>query len=78
MAATFQQAEAFGTLAHGLGHRAGSDVRRRYASLPPHLQSQLSELQAESNRRRGRRAAILSFDRCEISGRRDNVSTNDP
>jgi 2-oxoisovalerate dehydrogenase E1 component subunit alpha len=45
-AATFQQAEAFGSYASGLGHAPESLFEDVYATMPPHLRSQLSELQA--------------------------------
>jgi 2-oxoisovalerate dehydrogenase E1 component alpha subunit len=45
-AATFQQAEAFGSHTQGLGHAPESLFDDVYAVLPPHLRSQLSELNA--------------------------------
>ena len=45
-AATFQQAEAFGSHANGLGHAPESLFDDVYAALPPHLRSQRSELNA--------------------------------
>jgi 2-oxoisovalerate dehydrogenase E1 component alpha subunit len=47
VAATFQHAEAFGSLAHGLGHSPESLFDDVYASLPPHLRFQVGQLQAE-------------------------------
>jgi 2-oxoisovalerate dehydrogenase E1 component alpha subunit len=45
-AQTFQHAEAFGSLAGGLGHAPESLFDDVYASLPPQLRIQLAELQA--------------------------------
>lgn len=46
VAATFQQAESFGSQAHGLGHPPESIFDDVYAALPPHLRSQLTELKS--------------------------------
>lgn len=45
-AQTFQHAEAFGSHANGLGHSPESLFEDVYVSLPQHLRSQLTELQA--------------------------------
>ena len=47
-AATFQQAEAFGSHANGLGHPPESLFDDVYATMPAHLRSQLSELQVDA------------------------------
>ncbi|HEX5472710.1 MAG TPA: thiamine pyrophosphate-dependent dehydrogenase E1 component subunit alpha, partial [Lacipirellulaceae bacterium] len=44
VAATFQQAESYGTAAHGLGHAAETVFDDVYTSLPNHLQTQRDEL----------------------------------
>lgn len=48
VATTFQHAESFGSLAQGNGHSPQVLFNDVYASLPPHLQTQLHELQAET------------------------------
>jgi 2-oxoisovalerate dehydrogenase E1 component subunit alpha len=59
-AATFQQAEAFGSHAQGLGHPPESLFDDVYSKLLPHLRSQLAELQAMP-REEVEEGAILPF-----------------
>jgi 2-oxoisovalerate dehydrogenase E1 component alpha subunit len=61
-AATFQQAESFGTLASGLGHAAEAIFDDVYASLPAHLQSQRDELCGNAAPQHKDEPAILSFE----------------
>jgi 2-oxoisovalerate dehydrogenase E1 component alpha subunit len=48
VAATFERAEAFGSVAHGLGHPPESLFTDVYAELPAHLREQLNDLQTDS------------------------------
>jgi 2-oxoisovalerate dehydrogenase E1 component alpha subunit len=48
VSATFQHAETFGSLNGGHGHSLESMFDDVYEALPPHLQAQLNELQAET------------------------------
>jgi 2-oxoisovalerate dehydrogenase E1 component alpha subunit len=61
VATAFQQAEAFGTAANGLGHVAAAVFEDVYESLPVHLQSQLEELQADVGTPQPVEPSILSF-----------------
>jgi 2-oxoisovalerate dehydrogenase E1 component alpha subunit len=61
VAITFQQAEAFGTVATGLGHTAENLFEDVYASLPPHLQAQRAELQTNAGGQPKEEPSILSF-----------------
>jgi 2-oxoisovalerate dehydrogenase E1 component alpha subunit len=61
VSASFLQAEAFGTAATGLGHTADSLFEDVFASLPPHLQAQRAELQAEAGLQQKEEPSILSF-----------------
>ena len=51
VAATFQQAESFGTWTKGLGHATEELFEDVYATLPDHLQSQRAELCGERQAR---------------------------
>jgi 2-oxoisovalerate dehydrogenase E1 component alpha subunit len=62
IAATFQQAESFGTWSQGLGHAAESLFEDVYASLPGHLQSQRDELCGNVSAQAKEEPAILSFE----------------
>jgi 2-oxoisovalerate dehydrogenase E1 component alpha subunit len=48
VASTFERAEAFGSVAHGLGYPPEALFGDVYAELPAHLREQLRELQAEA------------------------------
>lgn len=48
-AATFRQAESFGTLSSGLGHSTESLFEDVYATMPTQLREQLRELKAEAS-----------------------------
>src|SRR4051812_29360899 len=61
VAATFQIAESYGTVAEGLGHANESLFEQVYAALPPHLKAQRAELQAGSTAHRQEQPSILSF-----------------
>jgi 2-oxoisovalerate dehydrogenase E1 component alpha subunit len=62
IAATFQQAESFGTWTQGLGHAAEDLFEDVYASLPAHLQSQRDELCGNMPEQRKEEPSILSFE----------------
>src|SRR3954470_9576387 len=62
IAATFQQAESFGTWSQGLGHAAESLFEDVYASLPMHLQNQRDELCGNVPAPAKEEPAILSFE----------------
>lgn len=62
IAATFQQAESFGTWSHGLGHSAEALFEDVYASLPGHLQTQRDELCGNASSQAKEEPAILSFE----------------
>jgi 2-oxoisovalerate dehydrogenase E1 component alpha subunit len=62
IAATFQQAESFGTWTQGLGHAAEDLFDDVYASLPAHLQSQRDELCGNVPEQRKEEPSILSFE----------------
>ena len=61
VAATFQQAESFGTWSQGLGHAAEALFEDVYAAVPAHLQSQRDELcgNVPAQRRKSRRFCRL-------------------
>jgi 2-oxoisovalerate dehydrogenase E1 component alpha subunit len=61
VAATFQQAESFGTWSQGLGHAAEAIFDDVYASLPAHLQSQRDELCGTAPVQPKEEPSILSF-----------------
>jgi len=65
MAETFRQAESFGSLAAGLGHVPDTIFDDVYASLPPHLQAQLTELKAENRQKDQDEHSVLSFAHAE-------------
>jgi hypothetical protein len=48
VAATFERAEAFGSVARGLGYPSEALFGDVYAELPAHLREQLRELQTEA------------------------------
>jgi 2-oxoisovalerate dehydrogenase E1 component alpha subunit len=62
IAATFQQAESFGTWHQGLGHAAETLFEDVYASLPNHLQTQQAELCGEVVAQQTEEPTILSFE----------------
>jgi 2-oxoisovalerate dehydrogenase E1 component alpha subunit len=62
IAATFQQAESFGTWTQGLGHAAEDLFDDVYASLPAHLQSQRDELCGNVVEPQKEEPSILSFE----------------
>ena len=62
IAATFQQAESFGTWSQGLGHSAEALFDDVYASLPGHLQTQRDELCGNASAQAKEEPAILSFE----------------
>ncbi len=62
IAATFQQAEAFGTWAEGLGHAAETLFEDVYAEVPGHLQNQRDELCGNVPVEPKEEPAILSFE----------------
>jgi 2-oxoisovalerate dehydrogenase E1 component alpha subunit len=62
IAATFQQAESFGTWSQGLGHAAEALFDDVYASLPAHLQSQRNELCGDASAPQKEEPSILSFE----------------
>ena len=62
IAATFQQAESFGTWSQGLGHAAEALFEDVYASLPAHLQSQRDELCGNASAQQKEEPSILSFE----------------
>ncbi len=61
VAASFQQAESFGTVAIGLGHAAESLFDDVYATLPEHLKNQRAELLSDVNANQKEEPSILSF-----------------
>lgn len=61
VAATFQHAEGYGTVANGLGHTTEALFEDVYASLPPHLQRQLAELEPVAAPQHKEEPSILSF-----------------
>jgi 2-oxoisovalerate dehydrogenase E1 component alpha subunit len=61
VAATFQQAEAFGTWSQGLGHAAEALFEDVYATLPDHLQVQRDELCGNAPETSKEEPSILSF-----------------
>ena len=61
VATAFQQAEAYGTIATGLGHPAEAVFEDVYESMPAHLQSQRDELKSDSAAQRRDEPSILSF-----------------
>jgi 2-oxoisovalerate dehydrogenase E1 component alpha subunit len=61
VAETFRQAESFGSLATGLGHAPETIFDDVYASLPPHLEAQLAELQAENRQKELDENSVLPF-----------------
>jgi 2-oxoisovalerate dehydrogenase E1 component alpha subunit len=62
IAATFQQAESFGTWSQGLGHSAEALFEDVYASLPGHLQTQRDELCGDASAQAKEEPSILSFE----------------
>jgi 2-oxoisovalerate dehydrogenase E1 component alpha subunit len=67
VAATFQQAESFGTWSKGLGHTAETLFEDVYATLPDHLQAQRAELCGETAAEHQEVPSILS---CEEASQR--------
>ena len=61
IAATFQQAEAFGTWTQGLGHATEALFDDVYAAVPAHLQSQRDELCGTAPVDHAEEPSILSF-----------------
>jgi 2-oxoisovalerate dehydrogenase E1 component alpha subunit len=62
VAATFQQAEAFGTWTQGLGHAAEALFEDVYATMPAHLQRQRDEACGEAAAQQKDEPSILSFE----------------
>jgi 2-oxoisovalerate dehydrogenase E1 component alpha subunit len=62
VAATFQQAESFGTVAQGLGHAPEAVFDDVYQALPAHLQSQRDELCGDVAAPQKDEPSILSFE----------------
>ena len=61
VAATFGQAESFGTWANGLGQAADAMFEDVYAALPAHLQRQRDELHGNVDVHPKEEPSILSF-----------------
>jgi 2-oxoisovalerate dehydrogenase E1 component alpha subunit len=61
VAATFQIAESYGTVADGLGHASETLFEQVYAELPPHLAAQRAELLNDSTEAPKETPAILPF-----------------
>jgi 2-oxoisovalerate dehydrogenase E1 component subunit alpha len=62
VAATFQQAESFGTVTQGLGHAPEAVFDDVYQALPAHLQSQRDELCGDVAAPQKDEPSILSFE----------------
>jgi 2-oxoisovalerate dehydrogenase E1 component alpha subunit len=62
VAATFRQAESFGTVAKGLGHSTQTLFEDVYETMPQHLREQMQELQAKADPQSAERAIRLFED----------------
>jgi 2-oxoisovalerate dehydrogenase E1 component alpha subunit len=68
VSATFQHAETFGSLNGGHGHSLESMFDDVYEALPPHLQAQLNEVQAETVDQRDVHDVVPFTDRRRAAG----------